>query len=220
MQKAFWKFDWKGLIQYGSTASDVQRALNDLPILYPNLVNVTEKLAADGVSKNYLVSFSVDLGDVPNLEEVGGLVTATITQLNDTTLNGKKSYLLINDVPTNLFDLKDTAANVKSKYFFLFLFVFTSNFLRLDSIDHWSIVRNQMSGLNFSSEQNNHFCLIWLWIGMHVGSKYDQRDRFLWQMCPHFKQLVLQFKLDSWFQLCKKKVQNKTDYWTGSSKIV
>ena len=109
------KIDWKGLIQYGAPASDVQRALNDLPLLYPNLTNVTEELDADGVSKNYIVSFSVDLGDVPDLEEVGGLVNATITQLNDTKLNGKKSYLLINDVPTNLFDLKDTAANVKSK---------------------------------------------------------------------------------------------------------
>ncbi len=85
-----------------------------MPLLYPNLTSVTEELDADGVSKNYIVSFSVDLGDVPDLEEVAGLVNATITQLNDTTMNGKKSYLLINDIPTNLFDLKDTAANVKS----------------------------------------------------------------------------------------------------------
>ena len=93
----------------------MQKALNDLPLLYPNLTKVTEELDADGVSKNYIVSFSVDLGDVPELEEVAGLVNATITQLNDTTMNGNKSYLLINDIPTNFFDLKDTAANVKSK---------------------------------------------------------------------------------------------------------
>lgn len=93
------------LIEYGASAELVQAALNDMPILQPNHVQVTEELADDGVSKNYTVTFDANLGDVPNLAEALGYVNTTVVQLNSHSGLTTMSQVVIDDVPSDLFDV-------------------------------------------------------------------------------------------------------------------
>jgi hypothetical protein len=81
----------------------VQSALNDLPMLSPNLVTVSESFSMDGVSKIYAVQFCSDLGDVPDIQEVLGLVNYTITENVKGVASGKKIQLNIEGTSTNLF---------------------------------------------------------------------------------------------------------------------
>lgn len=99
-------------ITIGASATQVQNALNDIPNLSPNLINVTESLKEDQVSKVYTVQFSIDLGDVPNIEEISGNVAATIEEKTKGISNGTKIQLTIQNATTNLFDMNDTATNV------------------------------------------------------------------------------------------------------------
>ena len=76
-----------------------------MPILQPNHVLVNETLGEDGVSKVYIVQFHSDLGDVPNLVEALGAVNSTIVQLNDTSNESTKSQIVIDGIPSDVFDL-------------------------------------------------------------------------------------------------------------------
>lgn len=96
----------------GSAAKDVQTALNDLPNLSPNLVNVSQSIANDGVSVIYNVTFSADLGDVDLIREVSGNVNATIAEVIAGSATGARIQLKIENGTTDFFKLNDTSSNV------------------------------------------------------------------------------------------------------------
>ena len=101
------------MIPVGALAVQLQVALNDLPILSPNLVTSVEStLADDGVSLIYFVQFSADMGEVPELQEISGNVNCTITIYAQASLSGTKTSLVINNVPTALFSFNDSASTV------------------------------------------------------------------------------------------------------------
>ena len=101
------------MIPLGATGVQVQAALNDLPILSPNLVVAVEtQLNEDGVSLVYFVKFAADLGEVPELQEISGNVNSTITIYAQASLTGTKTSLVINSVPTALFSFNDSASTV------------------------------------------------------------------------------------------------------------
>jgi hypothetical protein len=87
-------------------------ALNDIPLLSPNLVrvilnysNVNESIT----TQSYTVVFCSDLGDVPNIEEVNGLVNSNVNEITSGIPSGKRVQLLIDSVATNLFDYTNTS---------------------------------------------------------------------------------------------------------------
>ena len=67
----------------------------------------------DGVSKIYTITFSANLGAVPLLTETLGLVNITASVLNGATGGGSKSHLMIENVPSPLFDLNSEAKDIK-----------------------------------------------------------------------------------------------------------
>ena len=87
-----------------ATADFIQMALNDLPMLYPNLVNVSESPASGNVSKIFSIQFNSLLGDVPEIQEVFGMVNFTVNETIKGEANGSKIQLSIGDTFTNLFD--------------------------------------------------------------------------------------------------------------------
>ena len=97
------------LLTVGIPALYVQSALNDLPVLSPgNLVTVTQAIALDGVSIIYSVQFSSDLGDVPLITEVLGLVNVTVTEATKGQASGKRIQLNIQNTTTSLFNVKNS----------------------------------------------------------------------------------------------------------------
>lgn len=64
------------------------------------------------MSKKYTVSFSVELGPVPDLFESMGMVNITVDRLSEKTGSGSKSYLMINDQPSALFDVQSDSLDV------------------------------------------------------------------------------------------------------------
>lgn len=78
----------------------------------PNLVNVTESLYSDEISKTYAIYFSSDLGDVPIIKELTGNVMTLIEEQTKGVASGGKIQLVIQNVSTNLFSLADTSTNV------------------------------------------------------------------------------------------------------------
>lgn len=91
----------------GATGSDVQKALNDIPTLSPNLVTVTDSLYSDGVSKVYTVTFDKDLGNVDLIRESLGLVSLTATEKQSGSPTGAKFQLKIANMTTNYFTIGD-----------------------------------------------------------------------------------------------------------------
>jgi hypothetical protein len=100
-------FNLKALLSVGVSAADMQTALNDLPNLSPNLVTVTQSLDSDGYSIIYTVTFSSDLGDVPNILEVLGLVNFTLTEAVTGSPSGNRIQLQIQNSKTNLFTVSN-----------------------------------------------------------------------------------------------------------------
>lgn len=49
------------LLKYGASALDVKKAMNDLPTLYPEGVNVAEAPTPDG-GKLYTITFAAERG--------------------------------------------------------------------------------------------------------------------------------------------------------------
>ena len=85
----------------------METALNDLPNLSPNLVTVTQNLDSDGYSIIYTVTFSSDLGDVPNILEVLGLVNFTLNETVTGSPSGNRIQLQIQNSKTNLFTVSN-----------------------------------------------------------------------------------------------------------------
>lgn len=98
------------MIKNGATALDIQNALNDLPILSPNLATVTQITTSGNI--RYSVKFSADLGDVPLMVETSGNVNILTTKITAGVPTGNKIQVLIQNQTSNLFNIKDTAANV------------------------------------------------------------------------------------------------------------
>ena len=71
-------------------------------IIFILIFNLTLKI--DGVSIEYTLTFSADLGNLPLLSETSGFVNATISKVSDPTGSGTKSRLIIEDAPSGLFD--------------------------------------------------------------------------------------------------------------------
>ena len=94
----------------GASASEIEKALNDLPTLGPNQVTVTDSLADDGVSQIYSVSFSSDLGNVDYIEEVFGLVNFTINETISGSPSENKFQLNIGNFKTNLFSANNATS--------------------------------------------------------------------------------------------------------------
>ena len=101
------------MLEFGVDAKYVTEALNDMPMMYPNLANVTDASQPGSDFKTYRVEFSTDLGNVPHLQESMNFVQFNLTRISEATKPGKKSYLLINDQPSALFDLDSSEADIK-----------------------------------------------------------------------------------------------------------
>ena len=87
-------------------------ALNDIPLLSPNLVSVTlnySNVNESITTQSYTVVFCSDLGDVSNIEEVNGLVNSNVNEITSGIPSGKRVQLLIDSVATNLFDYTNTS---------------------------------------------------------------------------------------------------------------
>jgi len=97
------------LIKVGAPAQYVEDALNNLPILAPNLVSVNESLANDNVSLIYSIQFSSSLGDVPDIEERLGLVNFTQNETVKGQPSGSQIQLNIQGAVTNLFDITNNS---------------------------------------------------------------------------------------------------------------
>ena len=100
-------FNIKALLSVGISAADMQTALTDLPNLSPNLVTVSQSLDIDGYSIIYTVTFSSDLGDVPNILEVLGLVNFTLNEAVTGSPSGNRIQLQIQNSKTNLFTVSN-----------------------------------------------------------------------------------------------------------------
>ena len=94
-----------GPIPVGSASQLVEILLNNLPVLAPNLVTVTESFSSDNVSKIYTVQFNSAFGDVPDIEEVFGEVNSTVKETTKGVASGSKIQLNIEGAYTNLFDV-------------------------------------------------------------------------------------------------------------------
>ena len=105
-------------LNFEATALDVQKALNDLPTLSPNLVTVTQSSSPDDITRIFLVQFSSSLGDVPLLEETLKNVEFTAEETIKGSPSGSKVQLMIQNKPTPLFDLRDTDLNVRKQIFY------------------------------------------------------------------------------------------------------
>ncbi len=103
-----------------STATDIKTALNDLPTLYSNLVLEVNDTSSNSDDKVFKIKFSADLGDVPLIQKTSGFVIFNSTEVVQGVSSGKKFQLVIEDVATRPFDVKDTAANVR--FYFILLF--------------------------------------------------------------------------------------------------
>ena len=57
----------------------------------------------------------MDLGNVPDISESMGMVNATVTRQSEKSGSGSKSFLMINDQPSALFDVKADSAEVIQK---------------------------------------------------------------------------------------------------------
>lgn len=64
------------------------------------------------MSKKYTVTFSVELGNVPDLSESMGMVNVTVNRVKEKSGSGTKSHLMINDQPSALFDARSDSAEV------------------------------------------------------------------------------------------------------------
>ncbi len=87
-------------------------ALNDIPLLSPNLVSVTlnySNVNESITTQSYTIVFCSDLGDVSKIEEVNGLVNSNVNEITSGIPSGKKVQLLIDSVATNLFDYTNTS---------------------------------------------------------------------------------------------------------------
>jgi len=111
---------YTALLSYGASASVIEKALNDLPTLQPDLVKVTQ-IFGPGVLKNYTIEFSADLGNVSNIREVMGQANAEVVKLRQGNFTGLKTYMILDGVTTDMFSLNDSASNVNQFYFNLFL---------------------------------------------------------------------------------------------------
>ena len=100
-------------LDFETAAIDLQKALNDLPTLAPNLVTVAPVSSNDETIKIFRVTFSVDLGDVPDLVETSGNVIMEVLEETTGVASGSKVQLGIEDKFTPLFDLRDNDASVK-----------------------------------------------------------------------------------------------------------
>lgn len=80
----------------------------------PNLVTAVTEKDAGGDGKEYLIEFSPDLGNVPEIVQASKFVTSTVKTVSEATVPGKKSHLIIDGIQSGLFDLRDTAASVSN----------------------------------------------------------------------------------------------------------
>lgn len=80
--------------------------------MYPNLVlSVTEGLASDDTNKKYTIEFSPELGNVPDLAVIGS-VNGRVARESEATKLGDKSQLIIDNMPTEPFDLRHSRSKV------------------------------------------------------------------------------------------------------------
>ena len=100
------------ILDFQSTVAQIQRALNDLPTLYPNLATVTESPSSSEFERIILVQFSPKLGDVPDIEEKMGNVLFNVTELQIGSPSSSGFQFLIENQPTPLFSFSDTQAIV------------------------------------------------------------------------------------------------------------
>ena len=62
--------------------------------------------------KEYKITFPADMGNVTNIVEESGNINVNITKVRIGQFTGDKTYLLYENIPTGLFDLRSTANNV------------------------------------------------------------------------------------------------------------
>lgn len=95
-----------------TSALNLQDALNDLPTLGPKLVTVNPVLSEDSKIKIFRVTFSADLGDVPNLEEKGGNLTMEVEEEKKGVASGNNFQMVVQGQHSPLFKLSDSSDNV------------------------------------------------------------------------------------------------------------
>ncbi|RMZ99473.1 hypothetical protein BpHYR1_037334, partial [Brachionus plicatilis] len=95
-----------------TTALYLQNALNDLPSLGPNLVSVSPVSSNDPIVKIFLVTFSADLGDVPNLEEKSGNLIMLVDEETKGIASGQNVQITVQGQHSPLFSLTETSDNV------------------------------------------------------------------------------------------------------------
>lgn len=95
-----------------TTALNLQNALNDLPSLGPNLVSVSPVSSNDPMVKIFLVTFSADLGDVPNLEEKSGNLIMLVDEETKGIASGQNVQITVQGQHSPLFSLTETSDNV------------------------------------------------------------------------------------------------------------
>ena len=96
------------MLEAGATADQLKNALNDMPTLKPDLVKDVTREDVTGGHK-YVIEFSPNLASISLLEETAGQVSSTIVKESDATISGEKSQLVFDNVPSELFDLRDSA---------------------------------------------------------------------------------------------------------------
>lgn len=90
------------------SALNLQNALNDLPSLGLNLVSVFPVSSNDPNVKIFRVTFSSDLGDVPNLEEKSGNLFMEVEEETKGVSSGENVQLNIQGQNSPLFSPTQT----------------------------------------------------------------------------------------------------------------
>jgi hypothetical protein len=90
-------------MEFGSPASIVQKALNDLPTLETEGVTVSAEEIADG-GILYIITFTPNRGDVSEISETMRMVDATVTEVAKGVASQSKFQFSVNNAWSNLFD--------------------------------------------------------------------------------------------------------------------
>jgi hypothetical protein len=151
----------KVAMAFGSSASIVQKALNDLPTLETDVVTVSSQGTADG-GILYTITFTPSRGDVPAINETSGNVVATVTETVKGVASQLKFQLSVNNAWSNLFDyVNDPVQTVIKKENHIKtpqnIYKSLSN---LDIQRNRRSVQNPLSTINSKNKSSNYFCNI------------------------------------------------------------
>ncbi|RMZ95338.1 fibrocystin-L-like isoform X1 [Brachionus plicatilis] len=97
-----------------TSALNIQNALNDLPSLGSNLVSVSQVSSSSPNIKIFRVTFSADLGNVPDLEEKSGNLVMEVEEETRGVASGSNVQLTVQGQHSPLFSLTQTSDNIKA----------------------------------------------------------------------------------------------------------